>query len=255
MTTLRLLIVDDERLVREAIRNGLTGLRDAEIIGECESGQQAIEAIRSQAPDLILLDIHMQDMTGLEVVRQLGPERMPAVVFITAYEEHAVKAFELNAVDYILKPFEKERLVESIQRARERISTRNGHALADRLRALLDGKQQGWPERLVVRNGERYEIVPVDAIDWIESANNYAQLHCGAKLYLINETLTSLERRLEPAKFVRVHRGRVVNLTRIAIVHPLFGGTYELELRGGVHITTGRQYRHAIRALIKNDQN
>lgn len=252
MTMLRLLIVDDERLVREAIRDGLTGLRDAEIVAECESGHEAIEAIRSQAPDLVLLDIQMQDMTGLEVVRQLSPEQMPPVVFITAYDEHAVKAFELNAVDYILKPFESTRLLEGIRRARERISATNDNALADRLRALLDSKQHGWPQRLVVRNGERFEMVPVDSIDWIESANNYAQLHCGPKEHLINETLTNLERRLDPSKFVRVQRGRIVNLSRIAVVHPLLGGSYELELRGGTRITTGRQYRHAIHSLIKD---
>ena len=254
MTKLRLLIVDDERLVREAIRYGLAGLPDAEIIAECESGHDAIEVIRSQVPDLVLLDIQMQDMTGLEVIREIGPERMPPVVFITAYDEHAVEAFELNAVDYILKPFDQTRLMESIQRARERISARNDTALADRLRVLLDAKQQGWPERLAVRSGERFDMVPVDSIDWIESANNYAQLHCGPKQHLINETLTNLERRLDPAKFVRVHRGRIVNLSRITVVHPLLGGSYELELRGGARVTTGRQYRHAIHSLIKDQR-
>lgn len=254
MTTLKLLIVDDEPLVREAIRHGLSALRDAEIIGECESGHDAIEAIRSQAPDLVLLDIQMQDMTGLDVVRRLGPERMPPVVFITAYDEHAVKAFELNAVDYVLKPFDQTRLLASIERARERVSARNNSTLADRLRMLLDAKEPGWPERLVVRNGERFEIVPVDSIDWIESANNYAQLHCGPKEHLINETLTSLEQRLDPTKFVRVHRGRIVNLSRITVVHPLLGGSYELELRGGTRVTSGRQYRHAIHSLIKDQR-
>lgn len=254
MTALRLLIVDDEPLVREAIRHGLNGLRDTEIIGECESGHEAIEAIRSQAPDLVLLDIQMQDMTGLEVVRRLGPEQMPPVVFITAYDEHAVTGFELNAVDYILKPFDQPRLLESIRRVRERVLARNNTVLADRLRALLDAKQQPWAERLVVRNGERFEIVAVDSVDWIESANNYAQLHCGPKEHLINEPLMSLERRLDPSKFVRVHRGRIVNLSRITVVHPLLGGSYELELRGGIRITTGRQYRHAIHALIKDQR-
>jgi two-component system, LytTR family, response regulator len=251
MTKLRLLIVDDERLVREAIREGLAGLRDAEIIDECESGRAAIEAIRSQGPDLVLLDIQMRDMTGLDVIRRLGPERMPPVVFITAYDEHAVEAFELNAVDYILKPFHQTRLLESIQRARERIVGRKDVDLGNRLRALLEAKQQRWPERLAVRYGERFEMVAVDSIDWIESANNYAQLHCGPKQHLLNETLTNLERRLDPAKFVRVHRGRIVNLSRIVVVHPLLAGSYELELRGGGRVTTGRHYRNAIHSLIK----
>ena len=215
MKKLRILIVDDERLVRGAVRHGLAALPQIEIIGECESGLEAIHAIDSQQPDLVLLDVRMQDLTGLDVVRQVRPERMPPVVFITAYDEYAVKAFELNAVDYILKPFDDQRLIESVERARERIAVRDGSLLADQLRALLALKQQKWPERIVVRNGERFEMVSVDSIDWIESANNYAQLHCGSKHHLINETLTSLEERLDPRRFVRIHRRRIVNILRI----------------------------------------
>lgn len=254
MNKLRLLIVEDEPLVREAIRYGLSTLPHIQVVGECESGHEAISSIRSQAPDLVLLDVRMQDMTGLDVVRQIGARSMPPVVFITAYDEYAVKAFELNAVDYILKPFDQHRLVESIDRARERIAARNQHALADQLEALLQAAQRKWAERLVVRNGERFEMVAVDSIDWIESANNYALLYCGPRQHLINETLTSLERRLNPAKFFRIHRRRIVNIFRITVVHSLLGGTYEVELRTGIRLVTGRQYRHAIHALIKQQQ-
>jgi two-component system, LytTR family, response regulator len=253
MNNLRVLIVDDESLVRDGIRNGLAGLDGVEVIGECESGSQAISAILSQHPDVVLLDVQMQDCTGLDVIRQIGPERMPVVVFITAYDEYAVKAFELNAVDYLLKPFDEERLQQSIRRAAERLSTRLQSVLADQLHALIDAKERKWPERLVVRNGERFDVVPVDAIDWIESANNYVQLHCGAKEYLLGETLTNLENRLNPERFLRVHRRRIVNISRLAAVHPIFGGTYEVELRGGVRFTTGRQYREAMQTLIKNE--
>lgn len=251
MNNLRVLIVDDEPLIRAGLRNGLAALSDVEIVGESESGSQAIDAILSQLPDLVLLDVQMQDSTGLDVIQQIGPERMPAVIFVTAYDEYAVKAFELNAVDYLLKPFDDERLRQSIQRARERIIAQERRSIAEQLQSLLNSQRQQWPERLVVRSGERFEFVPIEAIDWIESANNYVQLHCGARKYLLGEALTRLESRLNPGKFVRIHRRRIVNISRIKAVHPLFGGTYEMELHNGTRLGTGRQYRDAIQALIR----
>jgi two-component system LytT family response regulator len=251
MNSLRLLIVDDEPLIRTGIRNGLSTLPGIEIVGECESGSQAIESILSQRPDLVLLDVQMPDCSGLDVVRQVGPQRMPAVIFVTAYDQYAVKAFELNAVDYLLKPFDEERLRSSIERARERIAAQNQALLSQQLQALLDTKDRSWPERLVVRSGERFDFVAVESVDWIESANNYVQLHCGAKQYLLGETLTSLEKRLNPGTFLRIHRGRIVNVTRLVAVHPMLSGTYEMELRNGVRLTTGRQYKDAVQNLIK----
>lgn len=255
MTELRILIVEDERLVRDAIRSGLASLPDTEIIGECNCGSEAIAAIRARRPDLILLDIQMQDLSGLDVIRQIGPDRMPPVVFVTAYDEYAVKAFELNAVDYIVKPFDEQRLIDGVERARQRIRERDHNLLGERLRALIDANQTHWPERLVVRNGERFEMVSVDSIDWIESANNYALLHCGPRQHLLGETLKSLEERLDPARFARIHRCRIVNLSRIMVVHILLGGAYEVELRGGTRLVTGRQYKHAIHALIKDQSD
>jgi two-component system LytT family response regulator len=248
------LIVDDEPLIRAGIRNELSALDGIEIAGECDSGSQAIDAILSNRPDLVLLDVQMNDCTGLDVVRQVGPERMPAVIFVTAYDEYAVKAFELNAVDYLLKPFDGERLRHSIQRARERVAGQKQTSLAEQLQALLDSRRQKWPERIVVRNGERFEFVPVEAIDWIESADNYVQLHCKAKEYLLGETLTNLETQLDPDRFVRIHRRRIVSISRVAAVYPMFGGTYELELQGGFRLTTGRQYKDAVHALIRNQK-
>jgi two-component system LytT family response regulator len=254
MNSLRLLIVDDEPLVRDGIRHGLASLEGIDVIGECESGAQAIDVILSQHPDLVLLDVQMQNCTGLDVVRQVGPNRMPPVVFITAYDEYAVQAFELNAVDYLLKPFDEERLQQSIQRARDRIASRKQNSLAEQLQALLDSKGQKWPERIVVKSGERFDVVPVESIDWMESANNYVQLHCGAKEYFLGETLTNLEGRLNPKRFLRVHRRRIVNISRLVALHSMLGGTYELELRGGIRLTTGRQYRDVIQSLIHNNQ-
>ncbi len=248
---LRVLVVDDEALIRESLCRGLALRDDVEIAGECASGAEAIAAIRARRPDLVLLDVQMHDGTGLDVVEQVGPERMPAVVFVTAYDDYAVKAFELNAVDYLLKPFDDERLNRSIDRAKKQILSARAGELTTQLQTLLESKAERWPDRLVVRTGEHFELVPVSSIEWIESANNYVQLHCGTKHHLLGETLTSLAERLNPNKFVRVHRGRIVNLSRITAVHPLFSGTYEIELSGGTRISTGRQYREQIQALLK----
>lgn len=251
MLRLRVLLVDDEPLIRKGLRHALRDVPDVEIVGECGSGVEAVEEISRQRPDLVMLDVQMPDCSGLDVVREVGSKDMPAVIFVTAYDDYAVSAFDLNAVDYVLKPFEEERLRESIDRARQRISQVNQAVLAQRLEALLESQTHKWAERLVVRNGDRYEFVASDSIDWIESANNYIQLHCGPKQYLLGETMTNLESRLDPAKFVRIHRGRIVNVKRIAAVHPLFSGTYAVELEGGVRITSGRQYKEIVQNLIR----
>jgi two-component system, LytTR family, response regulator len=252
MKSLRVLIVDDELLIRAGIRNGLAGMTQIEVVAECESGAEAVRLLTSQPVDLVLLDIQMQDCTGLDVVERIGPDRMPAVIFVTAYDEYAVKAFELNAVDYLLKPFDDLRLCRSVERARELIAAHRHADLAAQLQALLDARARKWPERIVVKEGERFDFVPMDSIEWIESANNYVQLHCGPRRHLLNESLTNLAGRLNPAKFLRIHRGRIVNLSRIETIHPLIGGSYELELRSGIRLTSGRQYKDQIQALLRS---
>jgi two-component system LytT family response regulator len=247
---LRVLVVDDEPLIRLGIRRVLEAVPDVVVAGECGAGPEAIAALSSGAHDLVVLDVQMPGCSGLDVVREVGPSRMPAVIFLTAFDEYAVQAFEVNAVDYVLKPFEPERLALAVARARNRIATRAESTLAARLEALLSSRREPALERLVVRDGERYELVPVDAIDWVEAANNHVQLHCGARRHLLAETLTSLERRLDPRRFVRVHRSRIVNATRVVAVHVLMGGAYELELRDGTRLTSGRQYREAVQSLI-----
>src|SRR6516164_7927747 len=211
-----------------------------------------MQLLSSQAVDLVLLDVQMRDCTGLDVVERIGPDRMPAVIFVTAYDEYAVKAFELNAVDYLLKPFDDMRLRRSVERAGQRIAALHQTDLAAQLQALLDSRSRKWPERIVVKDGERFDFVSVESIDWIESANNYVQLHCGSRHHLLGESLTNLEGRLNPARFLRIHRGRIVNLSRIEAIHPLMGGTYELELRSGTRLTTGRQYKNQIQTLLRS---
>jgi len=245
------LIVDDEPLIRAGIRAGLQGTPQIEIVGEAGSGAEAMQLLSSQPVDLVLLDVQMQDCTGLDVVERVGPDRMPPVIFVTAYDEYAVKAFELNAVDYLLKPFDDVRLRRSVERAAQRIAARSQSDLNALLQSLLDSRSRKWPERIVVKDGERFDFVPVESIDWIESANNYVQLHCGTRHHLLSESMTNLEGRLNPARFLRVHRGRIVNISRIEAIHPLMGGTYELELRSGTRLSTGRQYKNQIQSLLR----
>jgi two-component system, LytTR family, response regulator len=251
VSNLRVLIVDDEPLIRQGIRDGLSACAGIEIAGECDCGLRAIDAILSEHPDLVLLDVQMPDCTGLDVVREVGPQRMPAVIFVTAYDQYAVSAFELNAVDYLLKPFDDERLRAAIERARERIPAQREASLARQLEALLEMKEHKWPERLAFRNGDGFSLVPVDTVDWIESANNYVLLHCGSKHHIMGETLTKLENSLSPDKFLRIHRCRIVNISRISAVRPFLNGTYQFELHNGARLSSGKQYGDAVRRLIK----
>ncbi len=249
-TVLRVLIVDDEPLIRAGIRHDLSGMQSVQVAGECGSVAEAVGAIRSSQLDLVLLDVQMPDGTGFDVIRDVGPENIPAVVFVTAYDKYAIQAFEVNAVDYLLKPFDDIRLKESIERARERLS--RPAEVMRHLEALLETRGEKWAQRLVVRTGDRFEFVPAESIDWIESANNYAMLHCRSKDHLYGESMTALERLLDPNRFVRVHRSHMVNLARIVGVSAIAGGVYQLELQGGARVSTGRQYSDRIRKLLKS---
>jgi two-component system LytT family response regulator len=250
MNPLRLLIVDDEPLIRTGIRSDLAGVPFVHVAGESGCVAEAVEAIRSGNFDLVLLDVQMPDGSGFDVVREIGPQRMPAVVFVTAYDKYAIQAFEVNAVDYLLKPFDDIRLRESIQRVRDRLS--RPAELMRHLEALLETRDTQYAQKLVVRSGERFDFVPVESIDWIESANNYALLHCRSKDHLFGETLTALENMLDPRTFTRVHRCHIVNLSRVVAVNAIAGGVFELELQGGARVSTGRQYSERIRKLLKN---
>lgn len=252
MNKLRLLVIDDEPLIRKGICSTLEDFSDIDVIGECGNGAEAVVAIQSLSADLVLLDVQLPDFSGLEVVRRIGAKNMPGTVFITAYDKYAVEAFELNAVDYLLKPFDEERFRESLERARLRISTRSSADLVKQFEQLLAASAPKAPERLVVRNGERYDLVPVDSIDWIEAANNYVELHCGTRQFLMNQTMANLENTLDSARFLRIHRGRIVNMSRVVAIHPLMSGAYEMELKNGIRLTTGRQYKDAVQQLVRS---
>jgi two-component system LytT family response regulator len=250
MSDLRLLIVEDEPLIRAGIRKDVGAIASIEVIGECDCVAEAVEAIRDARPDVVLLDVQLPDGTGFDVVRQVGPQRMPAVVFVTAYDQYAVRAFEVNAVDYLLKPFDGSRLVESLERVRGRLA--HPTTLIRQLEGLIEAHESPWARRLVVRNGERFDFVPVDSIEWIESANNYSVLHCRGKDFVFGENLSALEHRLDPNQFLRVHRCHMVNLARLVGVNAIMGGVYELQLRDGKTVRTGRQYADVVRKLLKS---
>jgi two-component system, LytTR family, response regulator len=249
MKKYRLLIVDDEPLIRAGIRDGLSSRPEIEVAGESGSVTEAVEVLRTEPIDIVLLDVELPDGTGFDVIRRIGTDRMPVVVFVTAYDRYAVQAFEVNAVDYLLKPFDQRRLVAAMERANGRLAD-PAQALAQRLDALIQAREAPFPHTLIVRTEDRFDFVPVASLDWIEAANNCVVLHCGQTNHVLSESMTSLESRLDPAQFLRVHRSTIVNFRRISAVHTMLGGAYELELRGGSRIKTGRQYRDKIRKLL-----
>jgi two-component system LytT family response regulator len=250
MNPLRVLIVDDEPAIRSGIRKLLSGLPDIKVTGECQNASEAVDAIQRGGIDLVLLDIHLPDASGLDVVRSVGVELMPLLVFVTAYDEHAIEAFELNALDYLLKPLDEDHLERAVKRARERLASDGQHEVVRQLQSLLTTYRPKGPERFVVRKTNHYEFVSADSIDWIESADNYVELHCGNKTHLLNETMSGIEQRLDPKKFLRIHRCHIVNTTRIVAIHPLMSGTYELEMQHGARLTSGRNFTNAVRLLL-----
>lgn len=250
MNQLRILIVDDEPAIRTGIRKLLASWPDIKVAGECGNATEAIAAIQRGGLDLVLLDIHLPDASGLDVVRAVGAEQMPLLVFVTAYDEHAIEAFELNALDYLLKPLNEEYLERALKRARERLALDGQPHIVQQLQSLLTTYRPRGPERFVVRKPNHYEFVSADSIDWIESADNYVELHCGNKTHLLNETMSGIEQRLDPEKFLRIHRCHIVNTSRIVAVHPLTAGTYEVEMQHGARLTSGRSFTNAVRMLI-----
>jgi two-component system LytT family response regulator len=253
--TIRALIVDDEPLARDCVRLALGREADIEVVGECGDGRSAVSAIRQWSPDLIFLDVQMPGLDGFGVVEAIGPERMPQVVFVTAYDAHAIRAFRLHATDYLLKPFDDVRFGEAVAHARRRMREARESAVARRLVALLDDVRSGnvtppprqpYASRVMVRQGERLEFLPLDTVDWIETAGNYVRLHAGTRTEVVRTTLAGLLEQLDPAVFVRIHRSVVVNVTRVRAVHPWYGGDYTATLTDGRELRVSRHYRDAL---------
>jgi len=250
----RVVIVDDEPIAREGIRTQLATEPAVEIVAECGDGLEAVETIRELSPDLLFLDVQMPGMSGFEVMQTVGLDAVPAVIFVTAYDKYALQAFDVNAVDYLLKPFDAERFQKAFQRALTQIQRTTAATINDNLRALLETIKPGTRhlERLVVKSKGRIFFLPVAEIDWIESADNYVSLHAGRETHLIRETLTSLENKLNPEEFLRIRHSAIVNVKRIRELRPLFKGEYEIVLQNGTKLTSSRRYRQRIEELLSS---
>ncbi len=252
MTKIRVLIVDDEPIARRGIRLQLKGERDAEIVGECANGMEAVAAIEKHLPDLVFLDVQMPEMDGFEVIETVGVESMPVVIFVTAYDQYALRAFDAQALDYLLKPFDPERFHTALTRAKAQLQQPGVRAISQQLRALLQAQQANrqYLERLVIKNAGRIFFLNVAEIDWIEAADNYACLHVGRESHLLRDSLNSLAAKLDPAQFLRIRHSAIVNLKHVKELRPLFRGEYIIVLRDGTELTSSRRYRSKLSAVL-----
>jgi two-component system, LytTR family, response regulator len=250
MAELRVLVVDDEPLVREGVRVLLEREAGLQVLGEARNGEEALERIRELRPDLVFLDVRMPGMDGLAVVAALEPEERPAIVFVTAHGEYAIQAFDVHAVDYLLKPFDAERFATALRRARARMSEGN----ADRLEALLATLQpaRAYHERLLLKHEGVVVVVPADDIEWIEAADNYVKVHARTGRYMAREPLKQIEAKLDPARFARAHRSAIVNLSRVKSLDPLAAGEYIITLTTGTRVTLSRGYRDHFKSRLES---
>jgi len=251
---LKVLIADDEPLARQGLKLLVSGDARVGSIGEARNGREAVAAIRDQQPDLVLLDVQMPRMDGFGVVQAVGVDRMPSVIFVTAHDQYAVRAFEISAVDYLLKPVTVERFQTAFARATSRLQAPAADDSARQMITMLDAMAHP-PRRLsrfAIRSAERTIFVPVQAVDWIEASQNYVCLHVGEARHLVHVSMNSLEAALDPDCFLRVHRSHIVNLARIRQVWSLVRGQHVIELASGARVPSGRTYGDRVRDLLAN---
>jgi len=253
---IRTLIVDDMKLARGHIKQYLIKDAEIEIVGECANGREAVKAINDKKPDLVFLDVQMPGVDGFGVIEKIGVEQMPAIIFVTAFDEFALKAFDANATDYLLKPFDEERLTRAVARAKKGIKHPKPIDLDERLRRVLEEvrpmQTPKYLKRIAVKNAAHTFILPTDDIDWIGAAGNYVELHVGRETYLIRERLSQLEEKLDPEKFVRVHRSTIVRVDRIKKLHPLFNDDHVIELYTGAKLNASRTYNEKLLSLLNS---
>ena len=249
MEKIRALIADDEALARRRLRQFIAEVPDIEVVGECEDGRRAVALIRSAAPDLLFLDVQMPLLDGFGVIREVGAGSVPAVVFVTAFDQFALQAFEAHALDYLLKPFGRERFMQAVGRARRQIGDAN---VRTRLDALIGGlpERPRYAARLAVKARGRTVVLSIDEIDWVGAANNYLELHAGANSYVVRETMSQLQSKLDPQKFVRIHRSTLVNVERIKELHPMFAGDQVVVLHDGTKLQVSRTHRQRLMTLL-----
>ncbi len=270
--TIRALIVDDEPLARERLHELLDEAPRLTVVGNAEDGPAAVDAIRQQAPDLVFLDVQMPGMSGIDVIEEIGRDAMPTTVFVTAYDQYAIKAFDLAAVDYLLKPFDDERFEEALRRAREQIANQEDEAISERLLHLLqerdpslldeaEAREEPYLERIAVQGRGKARIVPVENISHITADGSYAELHVGDDTYVIRERMKTLAARLDPDEFVRVHRSAIVRLDEIELILRGGGGDYAVRLRDDIRVSVSRsridelQNRLGVDVLQRDDNS
>ena len=248
MKKIKVLVADDEPLARERLSGLLTQEPDIEVVGQARDGEEAVTAIHDDSPDLVFLDVQMPQMSGFDVIEAVGTDKMPLVIFVTAYDQHALKAFQVRALDYLLKPFDRERFKDALSRARKQLERDENGDLGRRLLALVKDLRRDQPksDRLVVKSGGRLFFLRTDEIDWVEAAGNYVRLHVGPGSHLLRETMNAIEGRLDPEKFFRIHRSRIVNMERIQELQPWLNGEYAVLLRTGTRLTLSRGYREKL---------
>jgi len=252
VTRIRTLVVDDEPIARARVLRLLSEEPDIDVVGECGDGPQAVTAITAMSPDLIFLDVQLPEMDGFEVARALQPDRMPAVVFVTAFDQYALRAFECHALDYLLKPFSAQRFKAALAHARQQLAQRQATTIGRQLLDILPDMRQREPvmDRLVVKSSGRVYFVRIADIDWCEAAGNYVSLHVGPQCHLIRETMSRLEAQLDTRQFVRIHRSTIVNIDRVQELRSSFNGEHVLLLRDGTRLTLSRGYRDGLQARL-----
>jgi two-component system, LytTR family, response regulator len=256
---IRTLVVDDEPLARQNLRVLLEADPSVELVGEAGSGAEAVRLVEERAPDLVFLDIQMPEMSGFDVVERVGAERMPVIVFVTAFDQFALKAFEVHALDYLLKPFDDARFEKALRQAKLQVEQRSVKELGERLVRLLADREGGpaapppqYLSRLLIKAAGRVFFLKADEIDWIGAEDYYVKLHVGRKSHLLRETMGELEARLDPQKFLRIHRSTIVNVERIKELHQLFNGDYSVVLHDGTELKLSRSRREQMQSLLKS---
>jgi two-component system LytT family response regulator len=248
------LIVDDEPLARTGVRQLVDPLNDVTVVGEAADGAEAVRQIEMHDPDLVFLDVQMPEMSGLEVVREVGVNDMPLTIFVTAYDQYALDAFEAHALDYLLKPIEEERFEEAMERVRRQLQRVEADTLSKQLEGVLreyaDPEEDGGIERFTIRSRNRIYFVEADDVQWIESEGDYVALHDGDDTHLVRKTMKKLEQQLDPNRFLRVHRSYIVNADYIEELRPLDHGTYQLRMANGTPLKTSRGYSDNVDALL-----
>ena len=239
---MRALIVDDEPLARRGVALRLKRFKDVEIVGECGDGPSAVEKILELAPDVVFLDVQMPGMDGFDVLRALPQEELPLVIFLTAYEQHALRVFEVHALDYLLKPVNDERFSTAVRRARQFQDNGCRIQMLERMMHMLDAQTEKYVSRFPVRLGSRIQVVQTDDIEWIAAAGDYAELHCDGRCHLLRETMTALEQKLNPGQFLRIHRSRIVRANCIRELHPIDNREYLVKLSDGSEHRSSRTY-------------